>query len=131
MMAECFLVTQFGFAFDPVSRWLIRPEVLACGLPIRIGVPGPARVRALMAFAMQCGVTASVRALSGRSDARAAWLSGWSPDALVDSLVRLQDNEDCQLELGIHWFAFGGLRPTLASMEKSSSLSLTIAEGAA
>lgn len=130
MKAKCFLVTQFGFSFDPVARWLRRPEVLDCGLPIRIGIPGPARVRALMAFAMQCGVAASVRALSGRSDAQAAWLGGWRPDSLVDSLVRLQDGQDCQLETGIHWFAFGGLEPTLASMKKSALLSVRATEDA-
>jgi len=114
----CFLVTQFVFSAKPIERWLNRPAMLACRVPFYIGIPGPARVRALLAYAVRCGVAESAKALRVRGDARAAWLGGWVPDDLAESVMGLSADRADVLDIRIHWFAFGGFEPTAGCMQK-------------
>ncbi len=53
------VVTQFGFDPDAFLVWLkeLRARGIMC--PVRIGIPGPAGIKRLLAFAARCGVGAS------------------------------------------------------------------------
>ena len=57
------IVTQFGFDPDAVLAWLLKLRALGIDAPVRIGVPGPAGIKRLLAFAARCGVGASTSVL--------------------------------------------------------------------
>ena len=109
--AEMWMVTQFVFSPAPALAWLARMRDTGCALPVRIGIAGPARVPALLGYAVRCGVGASLRTLRGRPGT-ARLMGRWSPDALARALARhLAQHEDTPLA-GIHLFTFGGLSGT-------------------
>ena len=103
------VVTQFGFSPAPFLNWLARIEDAGCTLPVRIGVPGPARLHTLTIYAARCGIGPSARFLRRRPGAMR--LAGrWSPDVVAAPLARhLAANPGTTLA-GIHLFTFGGLK---------------------
>ena len=101
-------VTQFGFTARPFLDWLERIEGAGCTLPVRIGVPGPARLHTLMLYAARCGIGPSARFLRRRPGAMR--LTGrWSPDVVAAPLARHLAGNPGTLLAGIHLFTFGGL----------------------
>jgi len=103
------ITTQFCFDPDHILAWLrwLRGEGIV--LPVRIGVAGPTSMRALMRFALRCGVRAS---LKGMLNPKAMQLfSEAAPDSIVWALADAAD----RVKLGpvsIHFFSFGGLNAT-------------------
>lgn len=53
------VVTQFGFDAARVLAWLADARARGIGLPVSVGVPGPAVVRSLLLYASRCGVAVS------------------------------------------------------------------------
>ena len=105
---EMHVVTQFGF--DPVATcdWhehLAEHEVT---LPVHIGMAGPAPLSKLIAYAMQCGVGASLRGVMRNMGAmrNVAGLAV-SPDEMVTRLVTACAGAGSQI-VGPHFFSFGG-----------------------
>ena len=112
---EMWFVTQFVFAAAPAIAWLT--ELQDTGLSVRIGLPGPARLRTLITFAARCGVGASVQALTRRPGV-VRLFGNWSPDALLRDLATHRASQPDSPLAGIHLFAFGGL-PTAARWLRS------------
>jgi methylenetetrahydrofolate reductase (NADPH) len=100
------LVTQFAFDADPVLAWerAIRDQ----GLPIHVGVPGPATLKTLLSYARLCGIGNSIRVLTrqGGNLLRLARIS--YPDALVTALAAARADPACRVER-LHVYPFGGL----------------------
>ncbi len=107
------IVTQFVFDADPLVAFDARLRRLDIALPVRVGVAGPARLRTLLAYAWQCGIGASARALARRPDA-ARLLGAWTPDVLVDRLARHVATDPATRIEGLHLFPFGGIERALA-----------------
>ena len=106
--SELWLVTQFVFSPAPALAWLARTREAGCALPVRIGVPGPVALRTLIAYAVQCGVGVSARALKRRPGV--ARLAGsWSPTPIALALARHLAARENGLAVDIHLFTFGGL----------------------
>lgn len=101
------LVTQFVFTAKPALAFLERMRRAHPTLPIRLGIPGPAKLSTLIALAARCGVGASLRTLTQRPEA-VRLLAQWSPDALLEALAERLATADCA-PVGIHVFAFGGV----------------------
>lgn len=101
---EMWIVTQFVFSADPVLRWLDRLEGESCPLPVRVGLPGPANLRTVMKFALQCGVGNSARILSRRPDTLRRLTRAWTPDRLLTGLAA------ATVPAAVHVFAFGGVK---------------------
>jgi methylenetetrahydrofolate reductase (NADPH) len=121
---EMWFVTQFVFEAEPVAAWLqgLRDEGFA--LPVRIGIPGPAQLRTLLAFALRCGMGTSAKALVQRPEIAAKLANRWSPDTLVSSLACGCLADPSTPILGIHVFPFGGIRQSaewLASLRETVS----------
>lgn len=113
---RAWLVTQFAFDPDPVAAWLAALRDHGIDLPVRAGIPGPAPVRTLLRYALQCGVTTSAAMLRRRP--LLLRLAGrWSPDALLDGLAahcaRMPDTPLA----GLHLFPFGGVERGLAWLQ--------------
>ena len=103
-------VTQFVFAAAPAVAWL--EKLHGTGLEVRVGLPGPARLRTLIAYAGRCGVGASAKALT-RRPGTLQLLGNWSPDALLDELAAYRATQPDSPLAGIHLFALGGLPAAL------------------
>ena len=101
------LVTQFAFAPEPVLAWVRALAELDAPPSVRLGLPGPARLRTLVAFAARCGIGASARALTRRPGV-VRLFGAWTPDRLLDGLAEGLGQTPGAPVSGIHVFAFGG-----------------------
>ena len=103
------ITTQFCFDADHILAWLRGLRAEGIDIPVRVGVAGPTSMRALMKFALRCGVRAS---LKGMLKPKAAQLFGQAtPDAIIRALAEAED----RAQLGavtVHFFTFGGLVTT-------------------
>ncbi len=75
------------------------------GLPVRVGLSGPASLPRLLRFAMSCGIGNSVRALKARPQAITRLLVEAGPEAVVRDIARQSGPPIA----GVHFFSFGGL----------------------
>ncbi|MFC8082847.1 methylenetetrahydrofolate reductase [Streptomyces sp. NPDC057340] len=117
------VITQFGFDVDPVLAWVEQVRGLGITLPIRIGVPGPAGVRRLMAFAARFGVgtSASIAKKYGLSITNLMGTAG--PDRFLRALAEGHDPAR-HGDVKIHFYTFGGLKATsewIAQFRKDDS----------
>ncbi len=115
--AEMWLVTQFAFEPSPVLAWHAGLVAQELALPVRVGLPGPAKPRTLLAYAMRCGVGVSSRLLARRPDALRLF-GRWAPDDLLEALAAHRA-EQPRSQLGaLHLFPFGGIDASLEWLER-------------
>jgi methylenetetrahydrofolate reductase (NADPH) len=109
------LVTQFVFDAAPVLAW--ERAIRGHGLPIHVGVPGPATLKTLLAYARLCGIGNSMRVLTRQSGnlLRLARLS--YPDALIAALARHRAADPASRIERLHLYPFGGLARTARWLE--------------
>ena len=100
------VVTQFCFESEPVLLWAAKMK--GHGLPVRIGLSGPASLPRLLRFAALCGIGNSVRALKARPQAIARLLVEAGPEVVVRDIARCGGAPIA----GAHFFCFGGLLRT-------------------
>ncbi len=105
------VVTQFGFDPDAFLAWLkeLRARGITC--PVRIGIPGPAGIKRLLAFAARCGVGASASVMKKYGVSITNLLGTAGPDKLVDAFAKGLGAEHGRVRL--HFYPFGGLTKTL------------------
>jgi methylenetetrahydrofolate reductase (NADPH) len=105
------VVTQFGFDPDAFLVWLkeLRARGILC--PVRIGIPGPAGIKRLLAFAARCGVGASASVMKKYGVSITNLLGTAGPDKLVDAFAKGLGEEHGRVRL--HFYPFGGLTKTL------------------
>ena len=75
------------------------------GLPVRVGLSGPASLPRLLRFAMLCGIGYSVRALKARPQAITRLLVEAGPEAVLRDIAHRIGPPVA----GVHFFCFGGL----------------------
>lgn len=109
--ADMWIVSQFAFGSTQLIAWLERMREKGFEVPVRVGVPGPASLKTLFAYAAYCGVEASARVLVRRPGA-ARLLARWTPDGLVQDLAHHCLKHPGSMLAGIHLFSFGGLAQT-------------------
>jgi methylenetetrahydrofolate reductase (NADPH) len=97
------VVTQFCFESQPVLAWAARQKNL--GLPLRVGLAGPAGLTRLLRFAALCGVGNSVRALTSRPGTVVRLMTESGPEAMLRELAA----QAVAPIAGVHFFCFGGL----------------------
>jgi methylenetetrahydrofolate reductase (NADPH) len=105
------VVTQFGFDADAVLGWIEQARGRGVALPVRVGVPGPAGVRRLMAYAARFGVgtSASIARKYGLSLTHLMGTAG--PDRFLHALAEGYDPAR-HGDVTIHFYTFGGLGAT-------------------
>ena len=106
--AEIWLASQFTFDAAPIAAWLDRLSLMDILIPVRVGIPGPAKMRSLLSFAMKCGIANSARALSRRPETARMLLGSWSPAPLIEELAAYSKQSDNTQLAGLHVFSFGG-----------------------
>jgi methylenetetrahydrofolate reductase (NADPH) len=97
------VVTQFCFESEPVLSWAA--GIQGRGLPVRVGLAGPASLPRLLRYAVLCGIGNSVRALKARPQAITRLLVEAGPEVVVRELARRGGAPIA----GAHFFCFGGL----------------------
>jgi methylenetetrahydrofolate reductase (NADH) len=105
------VVTQFSFDAEPVLTWLEQVRQAGIEATVRVGVPGPASVKRLLAFAARCGVGASTKVLSKYGISITKLLSTAGPDAIVQEYAAGLDPKK-HGDVLLHLYPFGGLRAT-------------------
>ena len=105
------VVTQFSFDAEPVLTWLEEVRKAGIEATVRVGVPGPASVKRLLAFAARCGVGASTKVLSKYGISITKLLSTAGPDQIVQDYATGLDPAK-HGDVLLHFYPFGGLRAT-------------------
>jgi len=120
--ADLQLVTQFCFEAKPIIAWDRMLNAEGNRLPIRIGIPGIAKLSTLINFATSCGVGNSIRFLRKRAADLTRMLRPQAPDRLVRDLAAYAaNNPNCGIA-GVHMYPLGGLK-------KSALWSYSVTDG--
>jgi methylenetetrahydrofolate reductase (NADPH) len=109
---DCWVVSQFTFSARPVLAWVDALDAAGITLPVRVGLPGPAKPSTLITYARQCGVGASLRVLTRRPDVMTGLLRAWEPDGIVADLEAARRSGRGGSIAGVHLFPFGGFAKT-------------------
>lgn len=105
---ELSVVTQFGFDPAALAAWEQCLPEHGIRLPVRVGMAGPAALSQLIAYAMQCGVGASLRgALQSMAAMRNIAGLATSPDQMLVRVAELAACGTSQIA-GVHFYSFGG-----------------------
>lgn len=105
------IITQFGFDTGPVLSWLEDLRSRGVDLPVRIGVPGPAGIKRLLAYARRFGVSSSAGIAHKYGFSLANLLGTAGPDRFVTDLAGSLDPA-IHGEVDLHFYTFGGMQAT-------------------
>jgi methylenetetrahydrofolate reductase (NADH) len=101
-------MTQFCFESAPILEWISELEAHG-GLPVIVGLAGPATPTTLIKFALRCGIGNSIRSVRSQIGRYGRLLTDAGPDEVVRGL-QASSEKSKTLIAGIHLFPFGGLR---------------------
>jgi len=101
------VVTQFCFESAPILAWIGELDARGIGLPVIVGLAGPATPATLTKFALRCGIGNSMRSLRSQIGRFSRLLIDTGPD---DVMRGLQSAPATARIAGFHLFPFGGLR---------------------
>jgi methylenetetrahydrofolate reductase (NADPH) len=107
------IVSQFTFSSSPIIEWLAHIRERGVDVPVYAGIPGPARLQTLIAYAARCGVGVSARVLRRRPGA-ARLLGRWTPHGVAADLAGHAATDSVSGPDGIHVFPFGGIADAAA-----------------
>ena len=108
--ASLYIVTQFCFEAAPVVAWDKRIQSEGNRLPVYIGIPGLASLKALIGHAKACGVGPSMRFLTRQARNVTKLLAVSAPDRLVTALAAYRAADpNCGIR-GVHVYPLGGLK---------------------
>jgi len=115
---DLFMVSQFCFDGEVIVDWLRQLRSRGVSIPVRIGVAGPATIRALLNYGMRCGIGNSLRAVGTQAISLTRLVVQQGPEKVVRHVAR----EGKGLGIaGLHCFAFGGFAQTARWMENVAS----------
>lgn len=103
------VVTQFCFEGAPILNWLGELRARGIGLPVIVGLAGPATPATLTKFALRCGIGNSMRSLRSQIGRFGRLLTDTGPDEVVRGLQSAPNGATAAIA-GFHVFPFGGLR---------------------
>jgi methylenetetrahydrofolate reductase (NADPH) len=105
------ILTQFGFDEDPVIAWIEKVRAAGITFPIRVGVPGPAGIKRLLAFAARFGVASSAGIAKKYGMSLTNLLGTAGPDKFITRLAKKLDPEKHGV-VKLHFYTFGGMTAT-------------------
>jgi methylenetetrahydrofolate reductase (NADPH) len=125
------VVTQFCFESAPILGWIGELDTRGIGLPVIVGLAGPATPATLTKFALRCGIGNSMRSLRSQIGRFGRLLTDTGPDDVMRGLQSAPKAATAPIG-GFHLFPFGGLRKagewlrsyrreTLRQMEQATS----------
>jgi methylenetetrahydrofolate reductase (NADPH) len=103
------IVSQFCFESAPIVTFLGKLAAHGIGLPLIVGLAGPATPATLTKFALRCGIGNSIRAVRGQIGRYGRLLTDAGPDDVMRGLKAAPWPATPAIA-GFHLFPFGGLR---------------------
>jgi methylenetetrahydrofolate reductase (NADH) len=103
------VVTQFCFESAPILGWIGELDARGIGLPVIVGLAGPATPATLTKFALRCGIGNSMRSLRSQIGRFGRLLIDTGPDDVMRGLQSASEAATAPIA-GFHLFPFGGLR---------------------
>ena len=103
------VVTQFCFESAPILGWIAELDGRGVGLPVIVGLAGPASPATLTKFALRCGIGNSIRSLRSQIGRFGRLLTDTGPDDVMRGLQSAPGQATASIA-GFHLFPFGGLR---------------------
>jgi len=115
---DLFMVSQFCFDGAVIVEWLKGLRARGVSIPVRVGVAGPATIRALLNYGMRCGIGNSLRAVGTQAISLTRLVVQQGPEKVVRRVAL--DGAGLGIA-GLHCFAFGGFAQTARWMENVAS----------
>lgn len=115
---DLFVVSQFCFDGEVIVDWLRSLRARGVAIPVRVGVAGPATIRALLNYGMRCGIGNSLRAVGTQAISLTRLVVQQGPERIVRRVAL--DGKGLGIA-GLHCFAFGGFAQTARWMENVAS----------
>jgi methylenetetrahydrofolate reductase (NADPH) len=109
---DAVILTQFAFDTDAVMAWIDAVRSRGIDYQIRIGTPGPAGIKRLLGFARRFGVGANAMIVRKYGFSLTNLMGTAGPDKFVTDLANMLAEDPAAGEVGLHFYAFGGLRAT-------------------
>lgn len=109
---DAVILTQFAFDTDPVMEWVTAVRDRGITSPIRIGTPGPAGIKRLIAFSRRFGVGANAMIVKKYGFSLTNLMGTAGPDKFVSDLSGLLAAEPRTAPVMLHFYTFGGLLAT-------------------
>ena len=109
---ESVVLTQFSFDTDPVLSWVREVRSRGIDAQIRIGTPGPAGIKRLIAFARRFGVGANAMIVKKYGFALTNLMGTAGPEQFIDDLSALLAGDPDSGDVALHFYTFGGLLAT-------------------
>lgn len=106
------IVTQFCFDPKPILSWIRRTHDRHPGVPVRIGLAGPASVKALVRYALRCGVGAPLDGLGRKLSMASRIARSASPAGIIRALDAEKPGAGRVGAITAHFFSFGGIEKT-------------------
>jgi methylenetetrahydrofolate reductase (NADPH) len=114
-----YVVTQFCFAPARILEYCASLARSAPGVPVYVGLAGPASPAALLRYARRCGVSASLRALQAQGLNAVRLVTRTDPAEQLAALARYcgAHASGCNV-VGVHVFSFGGVTAAAGWMNR-------------
>ena len=109
---EMYIETQFCFDPMAVINWEKKIRTEGNTLPIRIGIAGPATIKALLRFAKISGIGNSMRFITKQARNVAKMMSVQTPAPLIDGMAHSIAADEYSLISHFHYYPFGGFSRT-------------------
>ncbi len=105
------VITQFGFDASQVLAWLADLRARGLAVPVRVGVPGPATVRTLLAAAARCDVSVSAAIACRYGFSVSDRTGATAPDRFIRALAAGYDGR-LHGEVKLHFSTLSGVAAT-------------------
>ena len=116
--AKMAITTQFCFDAEVVKKWADDIKKDGIDIPIHIGVTGPAKLKTLLKFSVECGIGSSMKVLSKRAKDITKLLLPYEPIQILNDLSQHKAKDPKFNIEQIHFFPFGGIKETSDWVEK-------------
>ena len=103
-----YIITQFSFAPGRIVDYCAKLNRAIPDVPVYIGMAGPTNPVTLLRYARICGVSASLRALTGLGFKAARLVTRTEPSEQLTVLARYCAGRETSNVMGVHIFSFGG-----------------------
>jgi methylenetetrahydrofolate reductase (NADPH) len=110
------VITQFSFAPARIIEYCNDLWRRWPGLPVYVGMAGPADAVTLLKFAQRCGVSASLRAMGAQGMGAVRMFMHTDPGDQLSAVAQYRlRHDDCNV-VGVHLFSFGAAAKSAAWM---------------
>ena len=106
------VMSQFSFRPDSIIRWAATLRKTHPGVPLAVGIAGPANAAALIKFAVRCGVEASASMLGKHTGSVLRLLAEAGPEPVLQATAEYAATPAGANIARCHYFSFGGIERT-------------------